>query len=77
MMNFWFKNTKKDIVMTIGDEKDSEIKNNCQFCEKRHISDKVRGFCHLAGKYKGPDLVKVILLLNNLKIFLLVLYYII
>ena len=52
-MAFYFKNTKKDIIMT---EEDKDIDNNniCRFCEKDIISDKVRDHCHLHGKYRGP-----------------------
>ena len=34
---------------------DEHYKNTdiCRFCEKK-ISDKVRDYCHLFGKYKGP-----------------------
>ena len=52
-MAFYFKNTKKDIIMT---QKDKEAFENliCRFCEKEKISDKVRDHCHITGKYRGP-----------------------
>ena len=52
-MAFYFKNTKKDIIMTKENEED--FKNNiiCRFCEKEIVSDKVRDHCHLTGKYRG------------------------
>ena len=53
-MAFYFKNTKKDIIMT---EEDEEVyKNNdiCRFCEKNNKSDKVLDHCQLTGKYRGP-----------------------
>ena len=53
-MVFYFKNTKKDIVMAEDDEDDYRKNNNCRFCEKEIVSDKVRGHCHLTGKYRGP-----------------------
>ena len=53
-MNFYFKNTKKNIVMTEDDEEDFENNNICRFCEKEILSDKVRDQCHLTGKYRGP-----------------------
>ena len=53
-MNFWFKNTKKDIIMTEEDQQDFENDNVCRFCEKYIELDKVRDHCHLTGKYKGP-----------------------
>ena len=53
-MAFYFKNTKKDIIMTEKDEKDYRIKNVCRFCEKNNVSGKVRDHCHLTGKYRGP-----------------------
>ena len=53
-MAFYFKNTKKDIIMTQKNEEDFENYNICRFCEKEIISDKVRDHCHLTGKYRGP-----------------------
>ena len=53
-MTFYFKNTKKDIIMTEKDEKDYRNNNICRFCEKQIISDKVRDHCHLTSKYRGP-----------------------
>ena len=51
-MAFYFKNTKKDIIMT---EKDEDFRNNniCRFCEKNIESDKVRDHCHLTSRYRG------------------------
>ena len=51
---FYFKNTKKDIIMTEEDEEDYRNDNICGFCEKEILSDKVRDHCHLTGKYRGP-----------------------
>ena len=53
-MAFYFKNTKKDIIMKQEDEDDYRSKNICRFCEKNIESDKVRDHCHLTGKYRGP-----------------------
>ena len=53
-MNFWFKNTKKDIIMTEEDQYDFENNNICRYCEKYIETDKVRDHCHLTGKYRGP-----------------------
>ena len=53
-MVFFFKNTKKDIIMTQEDEKDYRNNNICRFCEKNIESEKVRDHCHLTGKYRGP-----------------------
>ena len=53
-MNFYFKNTKEDIIMTEEDEEDFDNKNICRFCEKEILSDKVRDHCHSTGKYRGP-----------------------
>ena len=53
-MAFYFKNTKKDIIMTEQDEEDFENNNICRFCETIIESDKVRDHCHLTGKYRGP-----------------------
>ena len=53
-MGFYFKNTKKDIVMT-DNEEDFRNNNICRFCEKFIEADKVRDHCHLTGKYRGPS----------------------
>ena len=54
-MAFYFKNTKKEIIMTEEDEEDFKINNVCRFCEKFIESDKVRDHCDLTGKYRGPS----------------------
>ena len=51
---FYFKNTKKDIIMTEEDEEGFRNNNICRFCEKSIESDKVRDHCHLTGYYRGP-----------------------
>ena len=51
---FYFKNTKKDIIMTKDDEEDYRNNIICRFCEKEILSDKIRDHCHLTGKYRGP-----------------------
>ena len=53
-MAFYFKNTKKDIIMTQEDEEDFKNNTICRFCEKEILSDKVRDHCHLTSKYRGP-----------------------
>ena len=53
-MAFYFKNTKKDIIMKQKDEESYRNTNICRFCEKEVLSDKVRDHCHLTGKYRGP-----------------------
>ena len=53
-ITFYFKNTKKDIVMTEKDEEDYRIINICRFCNKNFESEKVRDHCHLTGKYRAP-----------------------
>ena len=52
-MNFWFKNTKRDINMTEEEKKDFENSNICRYCEKYIELDKVKDHCHLTGKYRG------------------------
>ena len=52
--NFWFKNTKKDIIMTEEDNQDFEKNNICRYCEKYIETDKVRDQCHITGNYRGP-----------------------
>ena len=37
-MAFYFKNTKKDIVMTEEKEEDYRNNNNCRFCEKKILN---------------------------------------
>ena len=54
-MAFYFKETKKDIIMTQENEEDYKNNNICRFCEKEILSDKVRDHCHLTGKYQGPS----------------------
>ena len=53
-MAFYFKNTKKDIIMTEEDKVDYRNNNICRFCEKIIEPDKVRDHCHLTSKYRGP-----------------------
>ena len=53
-MTFYFKNTKKDIIMMEQDEEDYKNDNICRFCEKEILYNKVRDHCHLTGKYRGP-----------------------
>ena len=53
-MAFYFKNTKKDIIMKQKDKEDFENNKICKFCEREIISDKVCDHCHLTGKYRGP-----------------------
>ena len=53
-MTFYFKNTKKDIIMTQEDEEDYKNNNICRLCEKKIITNKARGHCHLTGNYRGP-----------------------
>ena len=40
--------------MTKKDEEDNKNKNNCQFCDKEVLIDKIIDHCHLFGKYRGP-----------------------
>ena len=53
-MAFFFKNTKKDIIMTKEDEEDYRNNIVCRFCEKEILSNKLRDQCHLTGNYRGP-----------------------
>ena len=53
-MNFWFKNTNKDIIMTEVNKQDFENNGICRYCEKYIKTDKLRDHCHLTGKYRGP-----------------------
>ena len=61
-MAFYFKNTKKDIIMTQEDEEDFQNNNVCRLCEKNIESDKFRDHCHLTGNYRGQLIVNVILM---------------
>ena len=49
-MTFYYKNTKKEIIMS--EENEEVFKNNdvCRLCEKNFESDKVRDPCPLTGK---------------------------
>ena len=53
-MAFYFKNIKKDIIMTEKHEEEFRNINVCRFCGKIIESDKVRDHCHLTGYYRGP-----------------------
>ena len=53
-MNFWFKNTNNDIIMTEENKQDFENDNICRYCEKYIEINKVRDQCHLTGNYRGP-----------------------
>ena len=53
-MAFYFKSTKKDIIMTNQDKDDFRNNNICRFFEKNIDCDKVRDHCHLTSKYRGP-----------------------
>ena len=55
-MAFFFGNTNKDIIMTETKEEDCENNIICRICEKENISDKIKDYCHLTGKDKGPAL---------------------
>ena len=52
-MVFYFKNTKKGIIMKEEDEEDYRNNNICRFCEKNIDCDKVRDHYHLTGYYRG------------------------
>ena len=52
-MNFWFKNTNKDIITTEEEKQDFENDIICRYCEKYIEIDKVRDHCHLTGNYRG------------------------
>ena len=54
IMAFYFKETKKDIIMTKENAEDFKNNNICRLCEKNIESNKVRDHCHLTGKYRGP-----------------------
>ena len=53
-MTFYFRNTKKCIIMTEEDKEDFENNNICRLCEKNKETNKVRDHCHLTGNYRGP-----------------------
>ena len=53
-MNFWFKNTNEEIIMTEENKQDFENDNICRYCGKYIETDKVRDYCHLTGNYRGP-----------------------
>ena len=52
-MNFYFKNTKKDIIMSQEDEKHFRNTDICWFCESEVTNNKVRDHCDLAGICRG------------------------
>ena len=55
---FYFRNTKKEMIMIEEDEEDYRNNNICRFWEKNIDCDKVRDHCHLIGNYRGPALSK-------------------
>ena len=67
-VKFYFKNTKKDIILTREDEGDYRNNTNCQFCEKETISDKLGDHCHLTGKKEVQLLKNIILMLLRIKV---------
>ena len=78
-MASYFKNTKKDIIMTREDEEDYKNNNICRFCEQNIESDEVRDHSHLTGKYKAAahnvckkNLDKQIVILYHLYFIILV-----
>ena len=64
-MNFWFKNTNKDIIMTEEDNQDFENNNICRYCEKYIEIDKVRDHCHLTLNIEGLLIMNVIYRLSK------------
>ena len=52
--NFYFRNNRKAIIMTEENKDGNDNIIICRFCKKSIDSDKVRGHCHLTGKYRGP-----------------------
>ena len=53
-MNFFFRNTEKDIKLTEEDEEHDRKNKLCWFCEKKIEFIDVRELCHLTGKYRSP-----------------------
>ena len=53
-MSFYFRNTKKDIIVTQEKRQDYENNDICRFCEKKIECDKIRDHCHLTDNYRGP-----------------------
>ena len=51
-MDFYFKNTKQEILKTEEDEEEYTINFICRFCEKV-INDKKRDHCQLTSSYRG------------------------
>ena len=52
-MNFYFKKSKKDIIMAQEDVEDFEENNTCRTYEKEITSDYFRDLGHLTRKYRG------------------------
>ena len=53
-MNFFHKNTKREILGSEKYELKFRIKNISRFCEKENSSDRIRDVCHLTVNYRGP-----------------------
>ena len=69
-MKFYFKNTKKNIIMTEQDEEDFKNNNICRFSEKNLESDKVGDHCHLTGKTEDQLITLVKIMLQRTKVIL-------
>ena len=76
-MNFYFKNTKKDIVMSKEDEEEFKIIIFVIFVKKKLLDDKVRDHCHLTGNIEDQLIIIAILMLNRNKVILFQFYFII
>ena len=79
-MACYFKNTKKDIIMTVEDEEDFGNNNVCRFCDKNNECGKVRYHCHLTDNHRGTEdqlIVFVLLMLLKIKVILFHSYFIV
>ena len=49
------KDVNKELVITKEDNKDFENSSKCWICDNNYIDNdvKVRGHCHITGKYRG------------------------
>ena len=60
------KHFNKELVMTKEDNEDFKNSTKCWICVNDYIDTdvKVRGLCHITGKYRGSNIEIVISILN-------------
>ena len=73
-MNFYFKITKRDIILTEENEEDYRSKAICRFWGNIE-SAKVTDRCHLTGRHRGPAHSKYKINLFKIRVVLCHLFF--